>query len=117
MRVPVTVPVGGRRIKIRYLKSLPGPDKDVTYGEFCCSTAEIRVNKAVHHTPQEVHQTVIHELFHAVFKMSGLENIIPVKQEEAIVSALENLLAPILVFAPEAKISYREVKFSFEDDQ
>ncbi len=117
MRVPVMVPVGGRKIKIRYLKTLPGPAKDVTFGEFCSSGAEIRVNKSAHTNTHEVHKTVVHELFHAVFKMSGLENIIKGNHEEAIVSAMENLLAPVFVFAPDSKIQYREVRFAFEDEE
>lgn len=117
MRVPVEIAVGGKKIKVRYLKTLPGPLKDTTFGEYCCSHNEIRVNKSAHHNASEVHHTVIHEIFHSVFKISGLENIVPLKTEEAIVSALENILAPILVFAPGAKIKYREVRFGFEEEE
>jgi hypothetical protein len=117
MRVPVMVPVGGRKIKLRYLKTLPGPAKDVTFGEFCSQHSEIRVNKSVHHNASEVHHTVYHELLHAVFKISGLENVVTLAKEEAIVSAIENMLGPILIFSPDSKVQYREVKFAFEEEE
>lgn len=117
MRVPVMVPVGGRKIKIRYLKSLPGPSKDLVFGEFCSSGTEIRINKAAHTNSQELFKTLFHELTHAVFKISGLENIIPLNKEEAVVSAIENLMAPLYAFSPSAKIKYREIRFAFEDEE
>jgi hypothetical protein len=116
MRVPVQVEVGGKKIRIRYLKTLPGPAKDVTFGEFCPQRCEIKVNKSVHHNAAEVHHTVVHEIFHTVFKLSGLENIIPLAKEEAIVSALENMTAPLFIFNPNAKVTFREVRFPFEED-
>ena len=117
MRVPVQIEVGGKKIKIRYLKTLPGPAKDVTFGEFCAQHTEIRVNKSVHHNASEVHHTIFHEICHSVFKISGLENIVPLAKEEAIVSAIENMLAPLFVFSPEAKVQFREVKFAFEEEE
>ncbi len=75
----------GTRFKIRY----DLPTNGSLYGEVWAEhPPTIRIRSDL--TGVELHKTLLHEILHAVLELSGQNQSLRDKQEEAIVRALEN---------------------------
>lgn len=85
-----TVTVLGQVYDIEYTDGLDAGD----YGETCSRSKKIRVNSRMPAKEQE--STLFHELCHAVLGASGVSHTLTEGQEEAIVTALEHGLWPIV---------------------
>lgn len=111
MRVPVLVPIGPHLVSVRYAKALDDND----YGAFCPETQQISVSKSRCASPDDVFKTCFHEMLHAALWFTGWGRYLTPRQEEAVVTALEFCIGPLIVFSQSAKgIKWREVKFPFE---
>lgn len=112
MRVPISMMVGGKRVRIEYLSDLP----DGNAAELVCGERLIRVSKAKHKSERELFSSLYHELCHFAFEIAGHSVEWSDAQEEPLVYCLENMLAELFVFHPNAPIKYREINWPGEDD-
>ena len=117
MKVPVSVMIGGRKVRIEYPNEIPGdkPEEPLS-GEMVCGTGLIRIAKSQHKTERDVFSTAIHEMLHYTLELTGHSAAWTDAQEEPIVTALENMLAPLLAFNSTASIQYREISWPGEDE-
>ncbi len=112
MRVPVLVPVGGHKVPLRYVWRLSGEND---YGEYVVEDRLIRVSKTRCSTPEIVWATVWHELAHAAVSLAGVGQIVSGVREEAVVTAIEFGMAPLMLFRQDVPgMRWREVSFPFE---
>jgi hypothetical protein len=112
MRVPVSIPMGGKRVRISYKASLPGGE----YGLCVPATFRVTVSKAACESPEDVFSTVFHELKHIALYMTGQSENLKLGQEEGIVTGMEQMLAPLFMFNPAADIKWREIQFPWEEE-
>lgn len=111
MRVPTLVPIGQHKIKVRYVTRLSDDD----FGEWDPETFTVSISRSKHTDATKVWHTVWHELSHAALELSGWGKMLTEKQEEAVVTALEYALVPLMTFkANAAGVHWREVRFPFE---
>jgi hypothetical protein len=71
-----------------------GSDKE--FGETAIYEYKIALNDS--QTPEQLNSTRLHEYLHAILHVSGLNNMVDDKLEEAIVQAIEHGLAPLVRF-------------------
>lgn len=84
-----TVPMGGIRIKVRYV----GDDElEGKYGDYDPDQRVIRLHRRLKGTPDYV-TTLRHEMRHAALDMGGISHCEKM-EEEAIVRCLDNLFDP-----------------------
>lgn len=114
MKVPVSIVVAGRRIRIKYPDTLIS-DGEASYADVDVANRLIRVSASDHNTGREVFETVFHELVHYGLRTSGLATILGKKLEEAVVEALEERLAPLFVFSPDASVTLKDIDFGKDD--
>lgn len=113
MKVPVTVSVGGFKFRVEYPDAIPDESGDLS-GNCTVSTLTIKISKTQNPTPEIVLRTLFHELVHAALGLTGHSEMLGEKHEEGITYALENMLAGLFVFSPNAAVTYREVDFPWE---
>lgn len=75
----------GHWVEVQYLEELDCPDTNGTYNGYR-HTIEICIDQ----TAEELHRTLIHELAHAVFDISGINHFVPKKAEEAVCCMVEH---------------------------
>ena len=109
MRVPVQIMVGGQAIKIEYKEALKGDDGEALSGECLVGEPTIRLSKAKHANERAVFHTLFHELIHKALERTGHSVLWKDEQEEPLVYALENMLAELFVFSPEAPVKWKEL--------
>ena len=112
MRVPISIPVGGRDVKIVYVSKLEEGDR----GAACLDTGRIFVSKSAPAAEREIFETIFHELIHVALHRTGHAEALDERQEEAIVYALEAMLAPLFVLGPVPGMRWRKVRFDFEEE-
>lgn len=81
-----TIEVMGKTIKIKRVKHLLR-DKN-TYGTFSAKRLEIKIDK--HLTKKTYEETMAHEILHCVLYLSGFNQFLSGKKEEAFVRLIEN---------------------------
>ena len=84
-RRPRSLMVLGTRIAIRYRKNLVCEDGEPMDGMFVPTTLTIYINSE----RPNINQTLLHELTHAAIYLSGAHNLMSIKVEEAVTSAIE----------------------------
>jgi len=80
-----SVDILGHKVRINYVSKVLFDGEDELDGSY--SNLVIHVSK-----DSDIHSTTLHEIFHAVFDISGVGKLVTPKVEEAIVTALENAL-------------------------
>lgn len=103
MRVPAEVMVGGRKLRVEYVDSLEGG-----YGDLKMSDGLIRIAMDQHDTEEEVFSTLFHELTHYALWLTGHSEAWSDPIEEAVVTALENMLAGLFVFSKVAPVKWKD---------
>jgi len=111
MRVPVVIPVAGKKVRLLYKEVL----EDNAYALVAADRLTIDVSKTRNISPTDVWRSILHELAHVALDFSGHCKWLKEPQEEAIVHSFEVMLGPILVLAPVKGIRWREVRFPFEE--
>lgn len=114
MKVPVSIPLGGRKIRVIYKLSLKDDDGSRLLGYTERGKGEIHIAKDHDDGPSLWH-TIYHELTHVVFDITGHSRTMTESQEESLVVALESMLGPLLIFGPNSGVRYREIEFPFEE--
>jgi hypothetical protein len=107
MKVPVQVTVGGKKVRIQYVETLP----DDCSGELEVGAATVRISKSRHANEREVFTTLFHELIHFALERTGHSAVWTDAQEEPLVYALENMLAELFWFRSDGAVKYREVEW------
>lgn len=116
MQVPSRVPLGGRSIKIEYHDRLHDSEGHSIWGEYTSGEYTIKISKSRPLSPADVWNTLHHELVHAALDLSGVENVLGEKREEAVAHCIGNLLSPLLQLRADLPgVRYRDVEFDFED--
>ena len=117
MRVPVRLPVAGFAIRIEYVEKILDEDGQSIWGETVCGANLIRVSTSKPTDESQVWATLYHELNHVAWDISGINNVVDDKIEEALAHSVDNLLGPILALRPDIRgAKYRDVEFEFEED-
>lgn len=111
MKVPVQVMVGGKKVRVEYVDALPDGDS----GRIVLEDRLISISKSCHANEAAVFTTLFHELTHYAFAITGHSAEWTDAHEEPLVYALENMLADLFVFSPNAPIKYRDVEWPDED--
>lgn len=118
MRVPVSLPLGGRIIVVHYPDVIVSDDATNSkgdYGESDAYDGTVLVARKIHTNEPAVWSTLLHELLHVALGVSGHSCQLAAGQEEGMVTGLENCLASILYLSPDNKsIKWREIEFPFE---
>lgn len=118
MRVPVQVLIGGKKVRIKYVRELLDDDGTGLCGDTCVEDLQIRISKSRHKNERQLFATLYHELLHMALGIAGISAVWKDEQEEPIVYALESMLADLLGFNPAAKIRWREVTWpGIEEDE
>jgi hypothetical protein len=107
MQVPVSLPMLGRSVQIKYVAELGGD-----YGHADPPTFTIKIAIKEHSSAAEVFSTLLHEMLHIALGTTGQAELFKGGGEEALVVALENALAPLVQF--KALGRWRDVKFPWE---
>lgn len=117
MRAPVSVMIGGKKVRVEYPDTIPGDTEEEgdLSGDTNSMACRIRISKTQNKSPDAVLHTLIHEMLHMAIGITGHSEVLGAKREEAIVYALENMLAPLLVLNPAAPVKYREIDFPWEE--
>ena len=115
MRAPVSIPIGGHRIRVQYVDELPAEDGTQDSGESSALGKRIRVNKSQHNSDTEIMSTVLHEMTHIALGLGGHGELLGEKGEEAVVLCIESMLAPVLSLNPSAGIRWREIAMPWEE--
>lgn len=115
MKVPVSVKMGGLKVKIDYVDDLPDDDGSQLSGDANSLSRRIRINKSQHDAGEKLLATLLHELMHVALGLCGHSELLGDKKEEAIVGGLETMLAPLLVLNSSTAIKYKEIDFPWED--
>ena len=115
MRVPVSIPIGGRNVRVEYLEQVFDDDgitplSGATVGD----PVYIQISMTENKSPDAIKATLYHEMCHVAFELTGHHELLTEQQEEAIVVALESMLSPVLAFQTKVGIKYREVEFPWE---
>ncbi len=117
MRVPVRIPIGGRNVPVEYLEQVLDDDGVTPLtGATLGDPTRIQISMTENRCPEAVKATLLHEMVHVAFELTGHHELLTENQEEALVVALESMLAPVLAFQSKAGIKYRELEFPFEDE-
>ncbi len=118
MRVPVTIPVAGKAVKLNYKETVPGgneTDPDV-YGDTSSDGKEIRISTTMNKSEREVFETAFHECLHSALAVSGVAHMFKDDLEELLVTNLESALAHLFCFNPDAPgVKWKDVPFPFEE--
>jgi len=112
VRVPILIPMGNSlKLPVRYVQRVEAD----AFGEFCPEALTVRISKTRNKSPQQVWQTVWHEMAHAALWTSGWGKALTDEQEEGVVTALEFSIAPFMLFSAKAPgVRWREVRFPWE---
>jgi hypothetical protein len=87
--IPASIPVMGRTIKIEFKTMEAWGDADI-------ETDTIHLSSALKaKDPEFAWKCLLHEIVHITLRISGIDNILEEKVEEAICGSLENL-GPII---------------------
>lgn len=89
----MNITVMGRRVRVLYKKP-PTEDADQLLGYFDSRKMTIWISPD--QTKDEQYASLIHELLHCILFMSGTNQLLDEKGEEAVVRALEHGLVPLL---------------------
>lgn len=115
MKVPGSVRVAGRRVRIQYVPQVPGDDPGTyVYAETDGENAIIRVSTTMHTSAEQVWHTLQHEVFHYALFVAGHGAWLGERREEAVVQGLENVLWGVFRFNPRA-VTWRDVDFTWEE--
>lgn len=119
MRVPVFIPVAGKRVSVQYLTRVPGDSEDSdVFGDTTEDGLEIRISKSKHKSEREVFNTIFHEIKHSAVTIIGISHLLGDKLEEALVTGVENAVADLFCFNPDAPgVRWKTVKFPFESEE
>lgn len=90
MRWPKKVTVGSTEFKISYVNKVDAED---SHAEFVGSDRKIRIKR--HLKAEDKNRALMHETLHAALYVSGVSEMLKDSQEEAVVVAIENALAPL----------------------
>lgn len=88
---PNNVKILGKTFRIIYPKKI---DKDNSYGE--CDGANRTIKIRADLEGAIYRETVLHEILHAIFYMTGHSELISPEQEESLVLSLENGLSELV---------------------
>lgn len=86
-KLPECLQVGGHTIKVKTGKLKKA------YAEYDTSSYTITVDPET--DPAKVEMYLFHELVHACMHISGVEQVLDIKQEEAICWSLQHMLFPL----------------------
>lgn len=111
MKVPVSIPIAGKRVRVAYVDYVEGNP----YAEVSADRLLITVSKTRNESPADVWRSILHELVHVALDFSGHCKWLSEAKEEAIVHAIETMLAPVLAFGSVKGMRWREVHFPFEE--
>lgn len=89
MGMPSTVKIGAHTFKVVELSIMQGSEKG-RYGESAFQSLEIRI--VTSHPKTRVGETLLHEIFHALFWQYGIEKG---DEEERVVTALSSAIAMV----------------------
>ena len=92
---PDTLMIMGVEWTIKYTDKLKDDEGDTLMGETDIDKYTITINIKDHDTDSEVARTTLHETLHAIMRMTGQNEMLSEKQEEAIVRAFEQGLSQI----------------------
>ena len=116
MKVPVLIPLGGKKIKIEYIAHLvddEGEPISATVIDFE-NRIQISTTATNHETEDGVFSTLFHELLHFASEFTGHREWMGVKREESLVYGLESMLAPLFKFRALPGLKWKEIKFAAE---
>lgn len=117
MRVPVSVTLGGRKVPIKYMTTLPGEGEGPNAGETDITNFKIYIAKDCVTKESDLFPIILHEFCHLAWAITGHTQSLKDGQEEPLVYALENMLAPLLSIRDTKLFRWREVRFPFEDEE
>lgn len=117
MQAPVKFMVGGYPIKIDYKEQLVDDDNEHYSGEMVKYKHQMNISKAAHtKNPRKLFSTIFHELIHTALEITGHSEGMKEEDEEKLVYAIENMLAPLLCFNPEGPIKFKDVDMEVDHD-
>jgi hypothetical protein len=91
-RPPEKILICGQAVKVMYHKEMPeGMEKDD--GNYIYDDHEINIDLGATRTPDQI---LLHEILHAIIGYTGHNEHLTLKQEEGLVSALEQNLMPLI---------------------
>ena len=93
---PTAVPILGQSFDIAYKEHLQEDGEDV-YGQTDTKEFNIGIDKKSNKDPKTFEATLMHETIHGILGVSGLNELLDEKLEEAIVVAIENGLKHLYV--------------------
>ena len=115
MLVPVKLKILGW-IKVSYLDEVIDDDGSTPLaGRTVPGDKKIEVSKEEHKDGETLHSTLLHETIHHILSVSGHSEWLGSEREEAIVTALENHLAPLVCFKTGASVRWKEIRMLWED--
>lgn len=83
--VIVGIYILGIWVGVDYLDELDIPD---TNGTYCAADKTIHIH--TDQTAKELHKTLIHEIVHALFDITGINHFVPKRAEEAVCCMVEH---------------------------
>ena len=107
---PVYLVIGG--MKWELVRRTHARDDAHTFGETHMSHRTITVFEDIHQdhpASGDLESTLFHETIHAALKATGLCELLG-KNEEALVSGLENALWPIIQLRPSVRTAFKKVR-------
>jgi len=114
MRVPIKIKLL-RWVKIAYPDAVIDEQGAPLYGRTIVGNRRVEVAKDRHSGAEDLHATTLHEVLHLALSVSGHSEWLGEEREEALVTALENYLAPVLCFRENSVVSWGEVDFPWEE--
>jgi len=92
---PDSLMIMGIEWTIKYVDKLKDDDGEILCGDTDIDKYLIRISTGYHDTDSEMSRTILHETLHAILRMTGQNEMLSEKQEEAIVRALEQGLSQL----------------------
>ena len=90
MKIPKSVRVGGIKVKVIWC------DMDDKWGDFNQDKREIRLSRQLNKKPKDTLLTLVHEMAHASFRLTGLSEVMGDETEEAVVRNIEQIFIPAI---------------------
>ena len=116
MRVPIKIKLL-RWVKIAYPDTVLDEHGKQLSGRTLFGNKKLEVAKDQHADAEELSATILHEILHVSLSSSGLSEILGEELEEAIVTALENYLAPVVMFRhKDHNVKWGEIEMPWDDD-
>ncbi len=92
---PTTLNIMGAEWVIKYVDRLKDDNDDDLMGETDIDKYTMTINIKDHESEAELGRTILHETLHAIMRMTGQNEMLSEKQEEAIVRAFEQGLCQL----------------------